>query len=87
MPIKNFLILSLVFSLLLQISFSIYYSSEITTQNIDHKNLLENIDKLETEHQNLQAILATETSLTKLEPYLIGKNYQPIWQLIDLNQP
>ena len=87
MPIKKILVLLVVFSLLIQVSFSVYYSSEIITQSNEYMTLLEKINKLETEHQKLQINLASETSLEKLSQYLNEKKYQPIWQQINLNQP
>lgn len=48
---------------------------------------MENINKLEIEHQKLQTKLASETSLEKLSRYINEKKYQPIWQQINLNQP
>jgi len=87
MPTKNSLAFLLLLSFLIQILFSIYYSSEIINQNSNYLILQEKVDSLEIERQTLQAKLATETSLEKLSQYLQGKNYQPIWQQIDLNQP
>jgi len=87
MSIKNSLALVFVFSFLLQIIFSIYYSSEILNQNDSHMVLLEKIDHLEIERQDLQSKLSVETSLNKINQYLKEKNYQPFWQQINLNQP
>jgi hypothetical protein len=87
MSIKNLLVLLLAFSVLTQIFFSIYYSSEIINQNNNYTNLLEKVNNLEVNNQNLKTRLATETSLNKLNLYLKGKNYQPFWQQINLNQP
>jgi len=87
MPIKKILVLLVIVSLLLQVSFSIYYSSEIISKSNEYIFLMENINKLEIEHQKLQTKLASETSLEKLSQYINEKKYQPIWQQINLNQP
>jgi len=87
MPIKKILVLLVIVSLLLQVSFSIYYSSEIISESNEYIFLMENINKLEIEHQKLQTKLASETSLEKLSRYIDEKKYQPIWQQINLNQP
>jgi len=87
MPIKKILVLLVIASLLFQVSFSIYYSSEIISKSNKYIFLMENINKLEIEHQKLQTKLASETSLEKLSRYINEKKYQPIWQQINLNQP
>jgi len=87
MPIKKILVLLVIASLLFQVSFSIYYSSEIISESNEYIFLMENINKLEIEHQKLQTKLASETSLEKLSRYIDEKKYQPIWQQINLNQP
>ena len=87
MPIKKILVLLVIVSLLLQVSFSIYYSSEIISKSDEYMFLMENMNKLEIEHQKLQIKLASETSLEKLSQYIGEKKYQPIWQQINLNQP
>jgi len=87
MSIKNFLFLILALSFLFQIFFSVYYSSEILNQNSSHLVLLEKINHLEIERQDLKTKLSVETSLNKINQYLKEKNYQPLWQQINLNQP
>lgn len=75
----------LVTSLIIQISFSFYYSSEIINQN----NLLDStqtqLDILDKQKQGLENQLATLTSLKFLENKISSQNLIPLKNQLNIN--
>lgn len=86
MPYRYY-ILIILFLFILQISFSIFYSSEIITQNNIY---YENQVKLESLKENNQALtneLSRLTSMNYLENKIKNLGLSPINQKLDLNTP
>ncbi|MGI5841428.1 MAG: hypothetical protein ACOX6N_04395 [Patescibacteria group bacterium] len=86
MPYRYY-ILIILFLFILQISFSIFYSSEIITQNNIY---YENQVKLESLKENNQALtneLSRLTSMNYLENQIKNLGLSPINQKLDLNTP
>ncbi len=83
---NRILLTILVLSLLIQISFSFYYSSEIINQN----NLLDTtktqLDILDKQKQELENQLARLTSIKYLQTQVSQKNFIPIKNQINLNE-
>lgn len=74
---KIFIII-LVITIVLQISFSFYYSSEIINQNNSLNKNLSQLDILEKQQQSLEKKLADLTSILNLQNQIKTKNLIPI---------
>ena len=76
----------LVITIVLQISFSFYYSSEIINQNNSFKENTSKLEILEKQQQALEEEIANLTSLSNLENQIKSKNFVPINQNLNLKK-
>lgn len=75
----------LVFSLLIQILFSFYYSGEIINQNNILNQNQNKYNSLKDQNQVLQTELAKNTSLYNLESQISSQSFVPIQKFLDIN--
>ena len=71
-------------ALLIQISFSFYYSSEIINQNNELNTSEIKLKELEKQQIELEKKLSEVTSLSNLENQILNKNLVPIKTEINL---
>jgi len=76
----------LVITIVLQISFSFYYSSEIINQNNSFKENTSKLEILEKQQQALEKKIADLTSLSNMENQIKSKNFVPIDQNLNLKK-
>ncbi len=74
----RYLVVILGLSILIQISFSIYYSSEIINQNNAYYNNQTKLQELKEKHQTLENELYTHTSINTLREKVDQLNLLPI---------
>jgi len=79
----RYLVVILGLSILIQISFSIYYSSEIINQNNTYYNNQTKLQELKERHQALENELYTYTSINTLREKVNQLNLLPINKYIN----
>jgi cell division protein FtsL len=71
---------------LIQISFSVYYSSRIIDLNQQFQELQEQTQKMTIQNQDLEISLSRELSLDSILEFSQQENYQTINKYLDLTQ-
>lgn len=71
---------------LIQISFSVYYSSRIIDLNQQFQKLQEQTQKMSIQNQDLEISLSRELSLDSILEFSQQENYQTIDKYLDLTQ-
>lgn len=74
----------LIITVLFQIAFSFYYSSEILNQNNLIYTNQSYFDSIKIQNQELEKKLALITSISNIKKQIETKNYIPISQMINL---
>ncbi len=81
----RFFVIVLVLSVIFQLTFSIYYSSEIINQNNNYYQNQIKLEELKEQHQILENRLSQITSINHLQQQVLKLNLVPISQHINLN--
>lgn len=71
---------------LIQISFSVYYSSRIIDLNQQFQKLQDQTQKMTIQNQDLEISLSRELSLDSILEFSQQENYQTIDKYLDLTQ-